>query len=139
MVPNTSLPASANRGSKPDQSRSEPKRKDAPHSQGEESTRKRRKTLSGQTRDTDSSALALTTLSAKISPTPEQKPNYERFAVIQQKFWKEYEDCFLNNFGTVKIHIKQCIIAKDEYVIRTLQRYIVDAMKNKLIQLIDVK
>ena len=36
MVPNTSLPASASRGSRPGQSRSEPKRKDGLHSQGEE-------------------------------------------------------------------------------------------------------
>ena len=139
LVPNTSLPAFASRGSRLGQSISEPKRKDGPHSQGEESTRKRRKTTSGRTGGTGSSASALTTLSAKISPTPEQKPDYERFAVIQQKFWAEHEDCFLNNFGTVKIHIQQCIIVKGEYVICTLQRDIVDVVKNKLIQLIDVK
>ena len=138
-VPNTLVLASASRGSRPGQSRAEPKRKDGPHSQGEESTRKRRKTLSGQTGGTDSSASALTTLSVEISPTPEQKPDYERFAIIQQKFWAKHEECFLNNFGTIKIHTQQCIIAKDEYVIRTLQRDIVDAVKNELIQLIDVK
>ena len=86
LVPNTSLPASASRGSRPGQSRFEPKKRNALHSQGEESTKKRRKTPSGQTRGTGSSASALTTLSAKISPTLEQKPDYERFAVIQQKF-----------------------------------------------------
>ena len=139
LVLNTSLLAFASRGSRPSQSRLEPKKKDGPHSQGEESTRKRRKTLSGRTGGTGSSASALTTLLVEISPIPEQKPDYERFAIIQQKFWAEHEDCFLNNFGTVKIHIQKCIIAKDKYVIRRLQRDIVDAVKNELIQLIDVK
>ena len=73
LVPNTSLPASTSRGSRPGQSRSESrlKKKDAPHSQGEESTRKRRKSLFCRTGGTGNSASALTTLSAEISPTLE--------------------------------------------------------------------
>jgi hypothetical protein len=61
-----------------------------------------------------------------------------KFAAIQQKFWADHGDCFLNGIGTVSVHIKQCIIAKDEYVIRTLQKDIVEASKKELIQLIDV-
>ena len=37
------------------------------------------------------------------------------------------------------MHISQCIIASDQFVIRTLQRDITEAVKKELIQLIDVK
>jgi len=65
--------------------------------------------------------------------------DYEKFVKIQNKFWAKDQECFLLGMETVNVHIDQCILAKDQYVIRTLQKDIVATVKNELIQLIDVK
>ena len=38
-----------------------------------------------------------------------------------------------------RVHINQCIIARDDFIIRTLQRSLVEDMKNTLVQIGDVK
>ena len=38
----------------------------------------------------------------------------------------------------MRVHIKQCIPANENFIIRTLQRDILDAVKNELVQLGDV-
>ena len=73
-----------------------------------------------------------------MASTAEQ-PDYVKFAEIQKTFWTEHKDCFLNDRQTVPVNISQCIIASDQFVIRTLQRDITEAVKKELIQLIDVK
>jgi len=65
-------------------------------------------------------------------------PDFEKFDLIQWNFWAEHKDCFLLDRGIEAINISQCMLAKDQYVIQTLQRDIVDSMKKELIQLIDV-
>lgn len=129
---------SESRAPRPSQARSEAKKRDAPSADGVESSRKRKKSLSSGTAAV-SSGSALTTVSAGPTAAAAATPDYEKFALIQKNFWAEHKSCFLLGMDTVTVDIKQCIIAKDQYVIRTLQKDIVAAVKNELIQLIDVK
>jgi hypothetical protein len=129
---------SGSRGSRPSQARSEPKKRDAVSPAGAESNRKRKKSLPRGTPGAASSGSALTTVSAGPSTSTAPEADFEKFALIQRQFWAEHKDCFLLERGTTSVDIKQCIVASDQYVIRTLQRDIVDAVKNELIQLIDV-
>jgi hypothetical protein len=135
----TTLGALEGTTARPGQVRSTPKKRVAGTSSGTESTRKRKKSLPSGLGRGASSASALTSVSAGTLPASEPVPEYEKFAAIQKKFWDDHEDCFVNGMDTVSVPITQCIIASDQYVIRTLQRDIVDTVKNELIQLIDVK
>ena len=38
-----------------------------------------------------------------------------------------------------RVHINQCIIAREDFIIRTLQRSLVENMKNTLVQIGDMK
>ena len=38
-----------------------------------------------------------------------------------------------------RVHINQCIVERDDFIIRTLQRSLVEDMKNTLVQIGDVK
>ena len=81
----------------------------------------------------------LTRVSAEPSTPATPVPDFEKFAVIQRNFWAEHKQCFLFEDLTMKVNIAQCILAFPQYVIWTLQKDIVDAIKKELIQLIDVK
>ena len=47
--------------------------------------------------------------------------------------------CFLFETEATRVHINQCMLARDDYIIRTLQRSLVEDMKNTLVQIGDVK
>ena len=125
--------------SRPGQGRSEPQKQDIAEPEGPGSSKKRRKCLTGGPAGASSSGSALTTVSAGPTSLAAPLPDFEKFAVIQRNFWAEHKQCFLFEDLSVKVNIAQCILAYPQYVIRTLQRDIVDTVKKELIQLIDVK
>ena len=129
------------RKAKPSQPRTSSKKRDAPDTEAEGSTRKRKRSLtsaSGAAAAGGSSGSALTTVSTD-SDTLEKIPEFEKIAQIQKAFWTEHEELFLHDMAVKTVHIDQCILAKDEYVIRTLQRDILDDVKKQLVLMIDVK
>ena len=132
-------PPSGSRGTRAGQARSEAKKRGASEAAGVELSRKRKKSLTSGHAGAGSSASALTTVSARNMASTAEQPDYVKFAELQKTSWAEHKDCFLNDRHTVPVHISQCIIASDQFVIRTLQRDITEAVKKELIQLIDVK
>lgn len=64
--------------------------------------------------------------------------HYETTAKLHKEFWTNHEDCFMQKMTTREVNIDQCILANDQYVIRTLQRDMIDSMKMELISMIDV-
>ena len=138
--PNVSVGGTSERTtSRPGQGRSEPQKRDTAEPEGPGSNKKRRKSLTSGPAGAGSSGSALTTVSTGLTSSAAPVPHFEKFAVIQRNFWAEHKQCFLFEDLSVKVNIAQCILACPQYVIRTLQRDIVDTMKKELIQLIDVK
>jgi len=48
------------------------------------------------------------------------KEDFQKHVEIQREFWVVHKQPFLFNHETVIVNIKQCILAKDEYVILAL-------------------
>jgi hypothetical protein len=130
---------SGSRNPKPSQARSESRKRDAPATEAAESSRKRRKSLPGAIAAAGSSGSALTTVSTGPQASAENIPEFEKFALLQKTFWEEHQECFLLDMEVKQVHIDQCILANDRYVIRTLQKDIFEDVKKELIQMIDVK
>ena len=86
-----------------------------------------------------SSASGLTHVDRRAGKTAESIPDYEKFAKVQTNFWKECKDCYIFGHQTFQVDIAQCVLARDEYVIRKLQPEIVKSLKAKLVQLGDKK
>ena len=132
---------SGGRKAKPSEPRTSTRKRDATEAEGEGSSRKRKRSLtgvSGAVAAGGSSGSALTTVSTPAESL-EKIPEFEKIAKIQQAFWAEHEALFLHDMAVKTVHIDQCILAKDEYVIRTLQRDILEDVKASLIRIIDVK
>ena len=58
---------------------------------------------------------------------------------MQTNFWKECEGCYIFGQQTFQVDIAQCVLTRDEYVIRKLQLEIVKNVKAELVQLGDEK
>ena len=82
-----------------------------------------------------SSASRLMHVDRRVGKSAESIPDYEKFAKVQTDFWKECEDCYIFGQQTFQVDIVQCVLARDEYVIRKLQPEIVKSIKAKLMQL----
>ena len=65
--------------------------------------------------------------------------DFEKFTYIQREFWQNHKACFLFETEATRVHINQCIIAREDFIIQTLQRSLVEDMKNTLVQIDDVK
>ena len=76
------------------------------------------------------------TWTSRLVPPAE---DFEKFANIQREFWQNHKACFLFETEATRVHINQCIIARDDFIIRTLQRSLVEDMKSTLVQIGDVK
>lgn len=140
LPPQSGNTGEGSRGTRPGMARSEPQLRDPPSSQPAESTRKRRKpNQPGGTAGAGSSGSALTSVEATPSTSDTPPPIHEKFTKIQSDFWADHKSCFILDDEIRKVHIKQCIIAKDQYVIRTLQKDIVESVKNELLQIGDMK
>ena len=73
------------------------------------------------------------------SASKEPMEEHEKFAKIQSDFWAEHRRCYVLGEESFKVDIKQCILAKDEYVIRKLEKGIVQAVMKELVQMGDAK
>ena len=96
---------------------------------------KRRKSTPGA----GSSTSGLMHVDWRVSKRAKLIPDYEKFAKVQKDFWKECEGCYIFGQQTFQVDIAQCMLARDEYVIRKLQLEIVKSVKAKLVQLEDEK
>ena len=94
---------------------------------------KRRKSTGGG----GSSGSGLTQVERSKGKKLEAVPEYEKFAKLQSDFWGECKDCYIFGQQSYSVDISQCILAKDEYIIRCLQREIVESVKAQLVQIGD--
>ena len=132
--------ASPVKAARPGSARAESRKRIGGGSSGKESAKKQRKsTRAAGSALVVSSGSALTNVEGAPSSSDPPMEEYEMFAEIQSKFWEKYRDCFLYDPLCKTVKISQCILAKDEYVIRKLERVIVESVKKELVQLGDIK
>jgi len=65
---------------------------------------------------------------------------YLKFAQQRKEFWEQHADCYI--FGKeakFPVSINQCFPAHEEYIIRKLEKHMLETCKNKLLQLADIK
>ena len=128
-------------GSYPGSSRAEAQKRNPTQSRDSgEGTRKRSKP-SGPERMAagEGAASGVTTAQPGTSRSVSPAEDFEKFAYIQREFWQNHKACFLFEMEAIRVHINQCIIARDDFIIRMLQRSLVEDMKNTLVQIGDVK
>jgi len=128
-VPGSAGGRSGRRASVSGSARSAPKKRVAESSAVGKSSRKRRRSLPGAAAGISASTSALTNVSPGATTSTVPVPDFVKFALIQRNFWAEQKDCFFLDRGTESVHISQSTLAKDQYVIWTLQRDIVDSVK----------
>ena len=92
-----------------------------------------------RTAEGEEAASGVTTAQTGTSRSVPPTEDFEKFAKIQREFWQNHKACFLFETEATRVHINQCIIARENFIIRTLQRSLVEDMKNTLIQIGDVK
>ena len=85
------------------------------------------------------SASGVTTTQTGTSRSIPPAKDFEKFANIQREFWQNHKACFLFETEATRVHINQCIIVREDFIIRTLQRSLVEEMKNTLVSIGDVK
>ena len=128
-------------GSRPGSSRAEAQKRNPAQSRDSgEGTRKRSKPTGPQrTAEGEGAASGVTTAQTGTSKSVPPAEDFEKFAKIQREFWQNHKACFLFETEATRVHINQCIIARNDFIIRTLQRSLVEDMKNTLVQIGDVK
>ena len=127
--------------SHPGSSRAEAQKRNPAQSRDSgEGTRKRSKPSGPKrTAEGEGAASGVTTVQTGTSRSVPPAEDFEKFAFIQREFWQNHKACFLFETEATRVHINQCIIARDDFIIRTLQRSLVEDMKNTLVQIGDVK
>ena len=128
-------------GSRPGSSRAEAqKRNPAQSRDSREGTWKRSKPSGPErTAEGEVAASAVTTAQTRTSRSVPPAEDFEKFANIQREFWQNHKACFLFKTEATRVNINQCIIARDDFIIRTLQSSLVEDMKNTLVQIGDIK
>ena len=81
----------------------------------------------------------MTTAQTGTSRSVPPAEDFEKFANIEREFWQNHKACFLFETEATRVHINQSIIARDDFIIRTLERSLVEDMKSTLVQIGDVK
>jgi hypothetical protein len=99
-----------------------------------ESSRKRRRVSTGA----GSSGSSMTHIDNQGQGDAEEAPNYEKFTAIQKEFWDTCTSSFVFGMQSFKVDIAQCMIAKDEYIIRKMEAEIVKSVKAELLQMGDI-
>ena len=135
------MPKRRRGGSCPGSSKAEAQKRNPAQSRDSgEGTRKRSKP-SGPKRTAEGEATASGVTTTQIGTSRSIPPaeDFEKFANIQREFWQNHKACFLFETEAIRVNINQCIIARDDFIIRMLQRSLVEDMKNTLIQIGDVK
>ena len=114
-------------GSRPGSSRAEAQKRNPTQSRDSgEGTRKRSKPSGPErTAEGEGAASGVTTAQRGTFKSVPPAEDFEKFAFIQREFWQNHKACFLFETEATKVHINQCIIARDDFIIRTLQRSLV--------------
>ena len=135
------MPKRERGGSCPGSSRVEAQKRNSAQSRDSgEGTRKRNKPSGPErTAEGEGAASGVTTAQTGTSRSVPPAKDLEKFAKIQREFWQNHKACFLFEMEATRVHINQCIIARDDFIIRTLQRSFIEDMKNTLVQIGDVK
>ena len=135
------MPKRGRGGSRPGSSRVEAQKRNPVQSRDSgEGTRKRSKPSGPErTAEGEAAASGVTTAQTGTSRSVPPAEDFEKFAKIQREFWQNHKACFLFETEATRVHINQCIIARDDFIIRTLQRSLVEDMKSTLVQIGDVK
>jgi hypothetical protein len=68
----------------------------------------------------------------------EEVPEFKKFTAAQKEFWDTCTSSFLFKMNSFSVHISQCEIAKDEYIIRKMESEIVKSVKAELLQMGDI-
>jgi hypothetical protein len=68
----------------------------------------------------------------------EEVLEFEKFTTVQKDFWDTCTSSFLFGMQTFSVHISQCEIAKDKYIIRKMETEIVKSVKADLLQMGDI-
>ena len=129
------MPKRGRGGSRPGSSRVEAQKRNPAQSRDSgEGTRKGSK-LSGpeRTAEGEGAASGVTTTQTGTSRSVPPVEDFEKFATIQREFWQNHKVCFLFETEATRVHINQCIIVREDFIIRTLQRSSVEDMKNTLV------
>lgn len=110
----------------PAPSRSRGSKRPATDIQEASTSEKKRK----QTGKAGSSGSVLTqteeTKKTKAKAKDKDVPDYQKFTEIQKTFWDDCESAYVFDMKTTfPVNVKQCHIAKDEYIVRDLEREIV--------------
>jgi hypothetical protein len=88
--------------------------------------------------DTGSSGSGMTHVDNQGRRDTEDVPNYEKFTTIQKELWDTCTLSFLFGMQSFKVDIAQCMIDKDEYIIRKMEAEIVKSVKAELLQMEDI-
>jgi hypothetical protein len=99
-----------------------------------EPARKRRRSSTGA----GSSGSGLTHVDTEGRRNAEEVPEFEKFTAAQKEFWDTCTSSFLFGMQTFPVHISQCEIAKDKYIIRKIESEIVKSVKAELLQMGDI-
>lgn len=62
----------------------------------------------------------------------------QRITKEQTDFWNTHSGCYIFGQQTYSVDINQCLIARDEYIIRTLEDKMLDIIMKALVQLGDI-
>jgi hypothetical protein len=64
--------------------------------------------------------------------------DYEKFTAIQKDLWDSCTSSFLFGIQSFKVDIAQCMIVKDEYIIRKMEAEILKSVKAELLWMGDI-
>ena len=106
---------------------------------GEGNCKRSKPTGTERTATGEGSATSVTTAQTRTSWSIPLAEDFEKFAYIQREFWQNHKASFLFETEATRVHINQCIIAREDFIIRTLQRSLVEDMKSTLVQIGDMK
>ena len=109
-------------GSRPGSSRAEAQKRNPAQSRDSgEGTQKRSKPSGPErTAEGEGAASGVTTAQTRTSKSVPATEDFEKFATIQREFWQNHKSCFLFKTEATSVHINQCIIARDDFIIQTL-------------------
>ena len=134
------MPKRGRGGSRLGSSRAEAQKRNLAQSRDNgEGTRKSKPTATDRTGTGEGSASGVTTAQTGTSRSVPPAENFEKFTKIQREFWQNHKAYFLFETEATRVHINQCIIAREDFIIQMLQRSLVKDMKNTLVQIGDVK
>ena len=94
------------------------KRNPAQSRDNREGTRKRSKlTATDRMGTEEGSASSVTSTQTRTSRSVPLAEDFEKFAKLQREFWQNHKACFLFETEATRVHINQCIIAREDFII----------------------